>query len=249
MGRQSNNGRQMSFRDMLKDIKSTEKAFKAQKLPEYYIITEGQTEKWYLTHLKNTGKINFTFSEPKSVNGGDYLTKIDKEINKISSIPRKKIMCIFDVDRFYESKTEFNAYTKFMAKHHQVTIYNNMPSIEFWFLLHYSNKPISQFYYKDDLLKELTKHSPFTNKSEQVIKSEAFLSPVNWFNELCGKNFTKLNTAITNAKTNSGITANKRMDKVASPKDCDVSYSDMYKLFAINTSPDKCQPQQKNKSK
>ena len=243
MGRKSNNGRQNTFRDILKEIKSSGKALKVQKLPEYYIITEGQTEKWYLTHLKNAGKINFTFQEPKSVNGRDYLTEFDREINKISTIPRQKIICIFDVDIFYGSQTRFTAYTKFMAKHHKVIICNNMPSIEFWFLLHFSKTTITKYYNKTELLTELTQHSPFVNKSEQALKSESFLKPVNWFNDLCGNNFTNLNTAIANAKTNHGITENKHMNKVASPTDCNVSYSDMYKLFEIN------QQKQNNKNK
>ena len=235
MGRKTNNGKQSTFREMLKEIKTAENASKPQSLPEYYIITEGQTEKWYLIHLKNAGKIKFTFPEPKSVDGGDYLSKMKKEIDKISAMPRKKIICIFDVDKFYNTQTLFEEYLKFMEQYKQsVTIYNNMPSIEYWFLLHYSNKPITKFYTKNELLCELTKHSPFKNKSEQALKSEMFLSSVNWFNELCGKDFKNLTTAIKNAKNNHGMTSIKRMDNVSSSTDCDVSYSDMNKLFEIN---------------
>ena len=236
MGRKTNNGKQSTFREMLKEIKTAENASKPQSLPEYYIITEGQTEKWYLIHLKNAGKIKFTFPEPKSVDGGDYLSKMKKEIDKISAMPRKKIICIFDVDKFYNSQTLFGEYLKFMAQYNQsgINIYNNMPSIEYWFLLHYFKKTITKFYTKNELLNELTKHSPFKNKSEQALKSEAFLSSVNWFNELCGKDFKNFETAVTNAKNNHSITSHKRMDKVSSPTDCDVSYSDMYKLFEIN---------------
>ncbi|MCR5454722.1 MAG: RloB family protein [Bacteroidales bacterium] len=241
MGRKSNNGKQGTFRDMLEAIKSVESASKQQKLPEYYIITEGQTEKWYLTHLKNAGKIYFTFSDPKSVDGGDYLNKIALEIDKYSAMPRKKIICIFDVDRFYNNPTEFGKYSKFMGKYTNVNIYNNMPSIEYWFLLHYSKKTITKYYSKTELLSELTKYSPFVSKSEQALKSEIFLKPVSWFNELCGKDFKNLNTAIDNAKNNNGITSKRRMDCVKISTDCDVSYSDMYKLFEIN------KPNQKQK--
>ncbi len=219
---------------MLEAIKSVEKTSKQQNLPEYYIITEGQTEKWYLTHLKNAGKIYFTFPDPKSVNGGDYLTKIAVEIDKYSTIPRKKIICIFDVDRFYNNPTEFDRYSDFMKKYCNVNIFNNMPSIEYWFLLHYFKKTITKFFTKNELLGELTKYSPFVNKSEQALKSETFLKPVDWFNELCGKDFKNLNTAIENAKNNNGITSQRRMDCVKISTDCDVSYCDMYKLFDIN---------------
>lgn len=219
---------------MLEAIKSVGDTSKQQKLPEYYIITEGQTEKWYLTHLKNAGKIYFTFPEPKSVDGGDYLTKIAEEIDKYSAMPRKKIICIFDVDRFYNNSTEFGVYLNFMGNYCNVNIYNNMPSIEYWFLLHYSNKTITQFFTKSELLGELTKYKPFVKKSEQALKSASFLSSVNWFNELCGKDFKNLNTAIENAKNNYGITSQRRMNCVKISTDCDVSYSDMYKLFEIN---------------
>ena len=91
-----------------------------------------------------------------------------------------------------------------------------------------------KYYTKTELLNELTQYNPFVNKSEQALKSESFLKPVNWFNVLCGKNFQNLDIAIKNAKNNHGVTSQKRMDKVKSSSDCDVSYSDMYKLFEIN---------------
>ncbi len=234
MGRKTNNSKQ-TFRDICVEIRPSVNSSKQQKLPEYYIITEGQTEKWYLMHLKNAGKLKFTFPEPKSVDGGDYLSKIKKEIDKISAMPRKKIICIFDVDKFYNTQTLFEEYLKFMEQYKQsVTIYNNMPSIEYWFLLHYSKKIITKYYTKTELLNELTQYNPFVNKSEQALKSESFLKPVNWFNVLCGKNFQNLDIAIKNAQNNHGVTSQKRMDKVKSSSDCDVSYSDMYKLFEIN---------------
>ena len=233
MGRKTNNSKQ-TFRDICVEIRPSVNSSKQQKLPEYYIITEGQTEKWYLIHLKDAGKIFFTFPEPKSVNGGDYLTKIAEEIDNYSAMTRKKIICIFDVDRFYNNSTEFDRYSKFMGTYSNVNIYNNMPSIEYWFLLHYSKKIITKYYTKTELLNELTQYNPFVNKSEQALKSESFLKPVNWFNVLCGKNFQNLDIAIKNAKNNHGVTSQKRMDKVKSSSDCDVSYSDMYKLFEIN---------------
>ena len=232
MGRKMNNSKQ-TFRNICDEIRPSVNPSKQPKLPEYYVITEGQTEKWYLTHLKNARKISFTFSELKSVNGGDYLKKIAEEIDNYYAIPRNKIICIFDVDRFYNNPTEFDRYSKFMRTYSNVNIYNNMPSIEYWFLLHYSKKTITKLYTKTELFNDLTKHSPFDNKSEQVLKSEPFLKPDTWFKTLCGKNFKNLNIAIDNAKNNNSVTSQKRMDKVKSSTDCDVSYSDMYKLFEI----------------
>ncbi len=233
MGRKSNIVRQHTFRDILEDIRNSANATKQQKLPHYYIITEGQTEKWYLIHLRNADKLKFTFPDPISVNGGDYLTKIAEEIDKQSAIPRSKIICIFDVDRFHNSQAEFVNYQKFVEKYKVVNIFNNMPSVEYWFLLHFMSKPISKFFSKTELLGELTKFKPFENKSEQELKSDTFLAQVNWFNVLCGNSFVNLTKAINFAKIIARTTSNNRMDKVKAPTGCSVSYSDMYKLFDL----------------
>ncbi len=233
MGRKANNGKQ-TFRDICVEIGSSINSSKQQKLPEYYIITEGQTEKWYLKHLKETGKIYFSFPEPKSVDGGDYLDKIDKEIGKISAIPRKKIICIFDVDRFRDSQSEFDKFSEFKAKYNNVNVFNNMPSIEYWFLLHYSNNIITKYFSKDGLWDVLKQKDPFRQASEKVIKSEIFLKPDTWFKTLCGKGYQNLDNAIKSARSNHDITLQQRMDVVATPTACNVSYSDMYKLFDIN---------------
>ena len=121
-------------------------------------------------------------------------------------------VCVFDVDvtRIHQAdKAKFDAMRQRYANNPSVIICESMPSIEFWFLLHYLNTN-RYFATSDDVIVTLHRHLPTFSKQQ------SYLSKENWVTTLVADN--KLTTAINNA-TSIGEEGE--------------SYSNLHKLFAL----------------
>lgn len=111
-----------------------------------------------------------------------------------------------------------------------------MPNVEYWFLSHSNN--LTEY---DDHLSYNTDNkdkikdglnSIIGGKGTFYSKRDKFFKTKHWRNlrdYLC--NDENLNRAISRAKAKANHS--KRLDRVDDRMKCDVSYSDMYKLFEI----------------
>lgn len=119
-------------------------------------------------------------------------------------------ICVFDTDVSKRSETEnkkLKTLLKKYGKRKNVIFCNSLPSIEYWFLIHYENTN-RHFDSSKSVEREIRKYLLNFEKSSQFLEKEK------WVVDLCADN--KLKTAINRAK-NFG--------------DSSPSYSNVYKAF------------------
>lgn len=136
------------------------------------------------------------------------------ENNILSGNSEALIFCVFDWDTIYRGQTKREKHEAFLSKidairvkfpNCKIVICPTMPSIEYWFLLHFTNT--------DDLfvscgkvnnrLSPLMKDFCFPNANislGKILKKGEYLSDLLWVQKLCADG--KLETAIQNAKAN-----------------------------------------------
>lgn len=179
------------------------------KNPAITIIGEGATERFYFTHLKRLNEYNYV-CKPRNFTEQD-IDEIQRQVERVLEDDGIAV-CVFDVDvtRTRQSdKVKYNAMCQRYANNPSVIICESMPSIEFWFLLHYLNTN-RYFATSDDIVRTLNRYLPGFSKQQ------SFLSKENWVVSLLADN--KLATAITNA--------------IAIGNEGE-SYSNLHKLFAL----------------
>ncbi|MCK4663586.1 MAG: RloB domain-containing protein [Bacteroidales bacterium] len=171
-----------------------------------FIVGEGITEQYYFNHLKQIKKYN-CIVKPRFFGNTD-IAQIEKTVKNLL-LGYVTIICVFDADVSERNEVEKKKLEKFKrkySKNKEVIICDSLPSIEFWFLLHYlrtnRNFPNSKM-----VVQELKKY--ITNYD----KTEKFLEKSKWVEELV----EKLTTACINAKNIKSGTGN--------------SYSNIYKAI------------------
>ncbi|MCD4683064.1 MAG: RloB family protein [Bacteroidales bacterium] len=166
-----------------------------------YVIGEGLTEKYYFQHLKILKGYSCVirprfFSSKNSIY---YLEKRTKEL----LLADVTVICAFDSDvsqRNEEEKARLQNFVKEFNCNDKVIICDSLPSIEFWFLLHfkYTNKHFPNY---NSIRNELRNFIPDYDKTEK------FLIQDKWVKALVEKQ----ENAIKNGKTlkpNSGSYSN-----------------------------------------
>jgi len=179
------------------------------KNPAITIIGEGATEKFYFTHLKSLNKYNYV-CKPRNF-AEQNIDDIQRQVERVLADDGIAV-CVFDIDvtRIHQAdKAKFEAMRQRYASNPSVIICESMPSIEFWFLLHYLNTN-RYFATSDDVITTLHRYLPHFSKQQ------TFLSKENWVANLLADN--KLTTAINNA---------------TAIGEGGESYSNLYKLFCI----------------
>ena len=188
-------------------------------------IVEGQTEVSYFNSLKSNNNLLFTIDKIinlKGCEGGGLFETCAKEIYKRLKNPRPNtIICVFDGDVCCGNNNKSN-YNKFLSilsdfkneiKMKEILICESVPSIEFWFLVHYDNN-ISRFMYTNDAIHELKKHIP------NYSKSNSFLDKLDW---------KSLNANIASAiKLQSNV---PEESKLSHTNNINISYSNIYKIY------------------
>ena len=179
------------------------------KNPAITIIGEGATERYYFTHLKLLNGYNYV-CKPRNF-AEQNIDDIQRQVERVLADDGIAV-CVFDVDvtRIHQAdKVKFDAMRRRYAGNTSVIICESMPSIEFWFLLHYLNTN-RYFASSDDVIALLHRFMP------NFSKQQSFLSRDNWVATLLADN--KLSTAISNA---------------IAIGDEGESYSNLHKLFAL----------------
>lgn len=148
-------------------------SLKQRRSPIPTIIGAGITEQWYFTHLKSLRgyrvKIRPRFFGTETAVG---MAKRIEEVLQNEGIA----ICVFDADVSTWNDAErrkLDVLRKKYKDNPSVLLCDSMPSIEFWFLLHYKNT--SRFFGTSKaVIQELRKYVPQYDKTEQ------FLSNQNW---------------------------------------------------------------------
>lgn len=102
-----------------------------------YILGEGITEKYYFQHLKSI--YGFKCIVRPRFFGNTCCDKFEKEIKSLLQ-GDIKIICVLDADVSKRNAVENQKLTKLRKKYiknSNVKFCESMPSIEYWFLLHY----------------------------------------------------------------------------------------------------------------
>ena len=144
------------------------------KQPEITIIGEGATERFYFTNLRRLKGYRYT-CKPRNFTE-QSLDEIQKQVDRVLA-DRGIAVCVFDTDITRNNPTErakFEALCQKYKDRKDVIICDSMPSIEFWFLIHYMN---TRRYFKDSdavskvlmkFIQGYTKTGPFLEKQNWV---------------------------------------------------------------------------------
>ena len=159
--------------------------------PEITIIGEGATERFYFTNLRRLKDYRYT-CKPRNFTE-QSLDEIQKQVDRVLA-DRGIAVCVFDTDITRNNPTErakFEALCQKYKERKDVIICDSMPSIEFWFLLHYLNTN-RYFATSNDVIDVLHKYIPDFSKQEK------FLSKEKWVADLLADH--RLETAIQRAQ-------------------------------------------------
>ena len=198
-----------------------------------YIISGGtNTEKYYFTHINDTTNYKFIIKPEYFADESNYIEAFPKRIHKImSSNVDAKIFCVFDWDVIFGNEKKLRKHKGF-EKQFQIEISNghlimcpSMPSIEYWFLLHFEDyKSILKNYRK--VSSRLSSYKSYfldpSKRLKKLLKMEKYLKNPAWVIALCADG--KLEIAIKRAKDNinAAIAANDLENQ---------SFSFVYKVF------------------
>lgn len=160
------------------------------KNPTITIIGEGATERYYFTHLKRLRGYNYV-CKPRNFTEQTF-DEMQKQIERVLA-DNGIAVCVFDADVTRTrpaEKAKFEDMRRKYADNPAVILCDSMPSIEFWFLLHYLNTN-RYFATSDDVIDVLHRYMPNFSKHQSFLSKEA------WVLELLADNH--LDSAIANA--------------------------------------------------
>jgi hypothetical protein len=155
-----------------------------------FVIGEGITEQHYFTHLKHLKKYKCVV-KPRFF-GKTSIDEIEKSVKKLLQ-GEVSVICVFDADvseRNIVEKEKLNRFKKEYQRNKNVLICDSLPSIEFWFLLHFV-KTTKHFQNSKAVERELKKFISDYNKTDNYLKNSR------WVEQL----IEKLEIACDNAKS------------------------------------------------
>ena len=155
------------------------------------VIGAGITERWYFSHLQNI--MGYRMKIRPRFFGTESLAAIDK---KVAGVLRDggEAICVFDADVASWNETEKRKLSAFKAKYiknSHVLICDSLPSVEYWFLLHYSDTT-RHYSSSRDVIASLRKFIPAFDKKESFLQNEK------WVAGLCANG--RLQQACTRAR-------------------------------------------------
>jgi len=150
-------------------------SIRTKRSPIPTIIGAGITEQWYFTHLHRLKdyrvKIRPRFFGTETANG---LTKRIEEVLHDGGFA----ICVFDADVSTWNDAErlkLNALRRKYKDNPSVLLCDSLPSIEYWFLLHYKN---TNRYYgtSQAVIEDLKDFIPQYDKSEKFLQQEKWVA-------------------------------------------------------------------------
>ena len=155
-------------------------SLRQRRSPIPTIIGAGITEQWYFTHLKALRGYRVKI-RPRFF-GTETAAGLDKKIEEVLR-DESIAICVFDADVSTWNEAERKKLTALQKKYEgnaSVLLCDSMPSIEYWFLLHFKHTT-RHFGTSKAVVKELKKYIPQYDKTEQ------FLSNQRWVEEMTGE--------------------------------------------------------------
>ena len=175
------------------------------KNPTVTLIGEGATERYYFTHLKRLCGYSYV-CKPRNFSEQTF-DEMQKQIDRVLA-DNGVAVCVFDADVTRTRAAEKSKYDELFRRYAgnpSVVLCDSMPSIEYWFLLHYLS--INRYFAtSDDVIAVLRRYIP------KFCKNQTFLSKETWVVELLANH--GLDTAIANARAGFGGESYSRLPKL-----------------------------------
>lgn len=178
-----------------------------QNTPSITLIGEGITEQYYFKHIRSI--FNYRFTLKPYFFGTTSLLDMDRKISEVLDGGGLAI-CVFDTDVTLRNNSERKKLQSLHRKYDKkknVIFCDSLPSIEYWFLLHFQ---LTNRYFVDAkaVERELRVFVP------NFKKTTSFLEKAKWVEEMCSND--KLEVALQRANS---------FDEAGA------SYSNIYKAF------------------
>ena len=166
-------------------------ATKDQKQTTATLIVAGKTEMYYFKHLQEI--CNFKAKARPRFTGKENISELEKRIEQVL-VDDGVAIVVFDADVSTWNDVEEDRLRKLKQKYDEnehVILCDSMPSVEFWFLIHFANT--NKFFGTSKaVMTELIKYIP------NFQKKESFLSSPKWVKEMCKNG--RLEEAFSRAK-------------------------------------------------
>lgn len=203
------------------------------ELYPFLICGGSNTERYYFTHINEKTSYKFSIRPKYFGDESNYTEAFPKRIKEILGTNKDaRVFCVFDWDTIFGNEVKLNKHKAFEKQFQTeisngtVTVCPSMPSIEYWFLLHFvNNTQLFKSYGKvaGVLAPYLKPCFPNPTKPfKKLLKKEEFLKDSTWVEKLCDGG--KLSAAIERAEKNinAAITSGDLENQ---------SYSYVYKIF------------------
>jgi hypothetical protein len=138
------------------------------------ILGEGITEHYYFSHLKDIFNFKCTVKPRLCDNtcSNDFDEKIQQFVKSDITI-----ICVFDADVSLRNEKERDRIQKLFKKYknnENVIFCDSLPSIEYWFLLHYSDSS-PNFVNTQALEKSLKSYIPIYEKNKRFLQNQKWV--------------------------------------------------------------------------
>lgn len=145
------------------------------KQPQRRVVGAGVTEYWYLKHLKPL--LGFKYELRPRYFGNGSMNNINKLIEEGLN-DGAEVVCFFDEDVSQWNPEEGHQIKELHRKYDnndRITLACSMPSIEYWFLLHFekTNRCLRT---SSDAINALHKHIAQFDKKENFLKHEKWVA-------------------------------------------------------------------------
>ena len=200
-----------------------------------FLISGGtNTERWYFVHINDITDYKFNIIPKYFGDESNYTEVFPKRIKGIlEKNIDAKVYCVFDWDTIFNDNDNLAKHKAFENEiqadidNGKVILCPSMPSIEYWFLLHFQNYT-ELIKTNGNAIGILAPHIKtwFSSdkKLSKILKSEKCNGKSDWVEKLCSDG--KLELAIERAETNINIAKeNNDLDNQ--------SYTYVYKLFKL----------------
>jgi len=151
------------------------------RAPVPVIIGAGITEQWYFTHLQFLRRYHIKI-RPRYF-GNEHIHALEKNVQQVLK-NNERCIVVFDTDTMAWDEAERKRLEKFRKtyeKDPRVLLCDSLPSLEYWFLLHYENTN-RHFGTSKAVIEQLVKHIP------SFAKTESFLQNPRWVGEMSADN-------------------------------------------------------------
>lgn len=201
-----------------------------------FIISGGRnTERYYFTHINDLTEYKFNIRPRYFGDESNYTEAFPRRIHEIlNSNHDAKVFCVFDFDTVYGNETRLKNHRSFEVQFEaeiadgRVSLCPSMPSIEYWFLLHFENNTqfLKDYRAVSNVLGPYIKPCfPDAKKGlKSLLKQQKYLEDSTWVKNLCKEG--KLDTAIDRAEKNINVA-------LETGELYKQSYSFVYKVFKV----------------